>query len=141
MKLFITIEAERAEETGIDNIMTEVRKKLSFLSEDTDAYGTEFNDISIIPVCVSEEMWQTLGWKERKLISRNKKEADIRLKMDYHRFINETDKNKYLLFTDIIIKSVCIVNDKSKGDFKGDKLINDILKALDISKEDLNNLQ
>lgn len=141
MKLFISIESEKTTESGLADIMKETRNKLSFLFEDTDNYGTEFDSIAIIPTCVSDDIWQISGWKERKLISRNKKEADIRLKMDYHRFINETDKNKYLLFTDIIIKSVCIVNDKSKGDFKGDKLINDILKALDISKEDLNNLQ
>lgn len=137
MKLFITIEAERAEETGIDNIMTEVRKKLSFLSEDTDAYGTEFNDISIIPVCVSEEMWQILGWKERKLISRKKKEADIRLKMDFQRFNKADAEEKYILFADIIVKSVLVVKEKSKSDFKGDKLIADIIKALNLSKEDI----
>ncbi len=141
MKLFISIESEKTAESGLADIMKEIRNKLSFLFEDTDIYGTEFDSIAIIPTCVSDDIWQISGWKERKRINRKKKEADIRLKMDYHRFINETDKNKYLLFTDIIIKSVCIVNDKSKGDFKGDKLINDILKALDISKEDLNNLQ
>lgn len=140
MKLFISIEAERAEETGIDNIMTEVRKKLSFLSEDTDAYGTEFSEISVIPVCVSEEMWQILGWKERKLISRKKKEADIRLRMDYNRFIRETNENKLLLFTEIIVHSILVVQKKSKGDFLGDKLIEDILNALEVTKHDLYSL-
>ena len=137
MKLFISIEAERAEETGIDNILTEVRKKLSFLSEDTDAYGTEFSEISVIPVCVSEEMWQILGWKERKLISRKKKEADIRLKMDFQRFNKADAEEKYILFADIIVKSVLVVKEKSKSDFKGDKLIADIIKALNLSKEDI----
>lgn len=140
MEIFISIEAEKTTESGLADIMKEIRNKLSFLFEDTDIYGTEFNLIAIIPTCVSDDIWQISGWKERKLISRNKKEADIRLKMDYHRFINETDKNKYLLFADIIIKSVCIVNNKSNGNFNGDRLINDILKALDISREDLNNL-
>ena len=140
MKLFISIEAERAEETGIDNIMTKVRKKLSFLSEDTDAYGTEFNDISIIPVCVSEEMWQTLGWKERKLISRKKKEADIRLKMDFRRFNKADAEEKYILFADIIVKSVLVVKEKSKSDFKGDKLVADILKSLNVTKGQLGSL-
>ena len=137
MKLFISIEAERSEETGIDNILTEVRKKLSFLSEDTEAYGTEFSEISVIPVCVSEEMWQTLGWNERKLISRKKKEADIRLKMDFQRFNKADAEEKYILFADIIVKSVLVVKEKSKSDFKGDKLVADIIKALNLSKEDI----
>lgn len=140
MKLFISIEAERAEETGIDNIMTEVRKKLSFLSEDTDAYGTEFSEISVIPVCVSEEMWQILGWKERKLISRKKKEADIRLKMDFQRFNKADAEEKYILFADIIVKSVLVVKEKSKSDFKGDKLVADILKSLNVTKGQLGSL-
>ena len=140
MKLFISIEAERAEETGIDNILTEVRKKLSFLSEDTDAYGTEFSEISVIPVCVSEEMWQILGWKERKLISRKKKEADIRLKMDFQRFNKADAEEKYILFADIIVKSVLVVKEKSKSDFKGDKLVADILKSLNVTKGQLGSL-
>lgn len=41
------------------------------------------------------------------------------------------------MFADIIIKSIRVVQNKSDGDFKGDKLTRDILKALDITKEQL----
>lgn len=131
MKLFISIEAEKATESGIADILNKTRNKLSFLFEDTDIYGTEFDSVSIIPTCVSEEIWKTLGWKERKFISRKKKEADIRLKMNYDRFVSETYENKYSLFKNVLIESVREINVKSKGDFNGEKLINDILNALE----------
>lgn len=137
MKLFISIESEKTAESGLSDIMKEIRNKLSFLFEDTDIYGTEFDSIAIIPTCVSDDIWQISGWKERKLISRNKKEADIRLKMDFRRFNKADAEEKYILFADIIVKSVLVVKEKSKSDFKGDKLIADIIKALNLSKEDI----
>lgn len=145
--MFITIEAQDSEKIGISNILQDVRKKLSFIIDTTsnleeiDNYGREFNSISIIPTCVSQEMWDALGWRERKLISRSKKEADIRLRMDYERFCAETLDNKYLLFVDIIIKSILIIQSKSKFDFRGEELISDILMALSISTQQLESVR
>lgn len=145
MRLFLSIEAQ-CEETGIQYILSEVNQKLSFVTakdknlENTDNYGQEFSSIAVIPTCVSEKMWVISGWKERRFISRKKREADIRLKMDYERFKSETKENKYILFADVIIKSILVVSQKSKGDFNADKLIDDILNALDITKEELSAL-
>lgn len=140
MNFFLSIEAEKAGEIGLAYIFTDIKNKLSFLRKDNPDYGTEFDNIGVIPSCVSESMWQALGWKERRLISYKRKEADIRLRMDYSRFIAETDENKYLLFVEIIIRSILVVQAKSKGDFLGDKLIEDILTALNVTKHHLYNL-
>ena len=89
---------------------------------------------------MSDEFWNAMGWKERKQIWRKKGEADIRLRMNYNRFIKETSKNQYLLFYDIIVKSLKVVQELSKGDFQGEALIKDILLALNISEENLKDL-
>lgn len=146
MRLFITIEAQTATESGLSTIMWNVTNKLDFVTnrfkdlENINNYGTEFKEIAIIPSCMDDTFWQTTGWKERKQIWRKKGEADIRLRMDYDKFIASTPENRYLMFVDIIIKSIQVVQERSKGDFDGKKLITDILSELDITKEQLNNI-
>lgn len=146
MRLFITIEAQNVTESGLSTIMWNVTKKLDFVTnpskdlENANNYGTEFKELAIIPSCMDDTFWQATGWKERKQIWRKKGEADIRLRMDYDKFIASTPENKYLMFVDIIIKSIQVVQERSKGDFDGKKLITDILSELDITKEQLNNI-
>ena len=136
MRLNLTIEGQNCTENGLAKILKETTDKLNFLTDKTtdleniNNYGTEFKEISIIPSCMDDELWNTLCWKERKQIWRKRREADIRLRMDYNRFINETLENKRLLFIDIIIKSIQVVQEKSNGDFRGEDLIKDILLAL-----------
>lgn len=144
MRIFITIEAQSVDESGIDNIMRTVDKELSFVTDEKlehiDNYGTEFQEIAIIPSCMDDNFWEAFGWKERKQIWRKKKEADIRLRMDYYKFMKESYENKRLMFIDIIIKSIQVVQEKSKGDFKGDELIKDIMKTVNVTQEQLDYL-
>ncbi len=143
MLLLLTIEAQS---NDLSIIMRETIKELNFVTDkskgltEIDNYGTEFCFISIIPSCMDDGFWNALGWKERKQIWRKKREADIRLRMDYDRFVNETPENKRLMFIDIIVKSIQVVQERSKGDFKGNDLIRDILSALDVTEEQLNQL-
>ena len=146
MYLLLTIEAQNATENGLAKIFGDTLCQLKFVTdrkaglEDIDNYGTEFRIISIIPTCLDDHTWEILGWKERKQIWRKKREADIRLRMDYYRFVKETAENQRLIFIDIIVKSIKVVQEKSKGDFRGDELIADILKTLNVTQEQLNNL-
>ena len=146
MRLFITIEAQKAIEIGLSDIFRNINNELSFVTkknvglEETDNYGVEFRVVSIIPTCVDDNCWISLGWKERKLIRYTKREADIRLRMDYDRFVGETLENKRLMFIDIIIKSINVIIEKSKLDFKGEKLISDILETLKVTLDDLDRI-
>ena len=144
MRIFITIEAQNCTENGLAEIMREVDKELSFVTDEnlehSDNYGTEFQEIAIIPSCMDDNFWEILGWKERKQIWRKKKEADSRLRMDYYKFMKESYENKRLMFIDIIIKSIQVVQEKSKGDFKGNELIKDIMKAVNVTQEQLDYL-
>ena len=143
MELFISIEAQNTEESGLAQILTNTIKELGFVTdsesnlENDSNYGTEFKSIAVIPSCMEDRFWNALGWKERKLILRKNKEADIRLRMDYSRFMSETVKNRRLMFIAIIIESIMVVMERSRGDFRGKKLINDIVKATDVSVNQL----
>lgn len=138
MKLFLSIEAQNAFESGLAAILSEVNEKLWFVTdrqaklEDINNYGTEFRVVSIIPTCVDDDFWKSLGWKERISISRIKKEADLRLRMDYREYMNETPENRRLLFIKTIVASIQVLQQRSKGDFNGELLISDLLKALDV---------
>ena len=146
MRLFLTIEAQNCDENGLAKILKETTDELSFLTDSSidlegkNNYGTEFRSIAIIPSCMDDRFWNAFGGKERKQIWRKTGEADIRLRMDYYRFNKETPRNKRLLFIDIIIRSIKIVQERSKGDFKGDELIADILSALNVSMEEITQL-
>ena len=143
MKLFLTLEAQSE---VLSALLRQTTRELSFVTdreahlEDVNNYGTEFRLIAIIPTCVDDGFWNALGWKERKQIWRKKKEADIRLRMDYDRFVQETPENQRLMFIDIIVRSIQVVQEKSKGDFRGNELIADILKALNITQDQLDQL-
>ena len=146
MQLFLSIEAQHANEIGLFDIFKNVNSQLHFVTdknaglEEKDNYGTEFRIVSVIPTCVDEQFWKALGWKERHQIWRKKKEADIRLRMDYDRFISETPENKKLMYVDIIIRSIKFLVERSKGDFRGEALIKDILEAVQVTQLQLNEL-
>lgn len=146
MELFMTIETQADVDDILGAIFWETKCQLSFITdkeaglEEVDNYGTEFRLISVIPTCLDDQFWEASGWKERKQIWRKKREADIRLRMDYDRFVRETPENQRLMFIDIIVKSIQAVQEKSKGDFRGNELIADILKALNITQDQLDQL-
>jgi hypothetical protein len=76
-------------------------------------------------------------FKERKLIKRKTREADIRLRTDFDKFYTADYTKKRLLFVDNIIRSIRVIGEKSKSDFNSEKLIADILKVFNINEEDL----
>lgn len=145
MHLFLTIEAQNAGSSGLADILREVTKDLSFVTnkdsglENIDNYGKEFKSIAIIPSCVDDDFWRALGWKERVQIWRKKGEADIRLRMDYDRFMAEDYDNKKRMFIEIIVKSIRIIQSRSRGDFNAEKLIDDILIATKLKGIFINN--
>ena len=137
----MSIEAQNATESGLADILNEVNGQLSFITdkksdlEDVDNYGTEFRILSIIPTCVDDLFWTALGWKERTKIWRKRREADIRLRIDYNRFISETPEKQRLLFIENIVASIRILQGQSKGDFQGDRLISDILSKTGVAQK------
>ena len=143
MRIFLTLEVDEPADKTLHSIMNEINLKLNFVTdldvdlEDVDNYGREFINIGIIPTCMSDDFLNALGWKERKLIKRKAKEADIRLIINHDEYLKASLERKRLIYIKTIIDSIRIVQEKSKGDFRGDQLIADILKALDVTKDQL----
>ena len=146
MKLYLRLEVILDEAGGITKIMQEIERKLDFITndeknlEEIENYGTEFKEIFIISSCISKEIIEQMEWKERRYISRKEKSADIRLHIDYEKFMSETLENKKLIYIKNIIDSIDVVISRSKGDFRGEDLKRDILKALDVTQEQLDNI-
>jgi len=147
MYLFLSCEAQTPATSAIAKFMKEFNSKLIFVTnreidlKKIDNYGTEFDDIGIIVTCISKEWLQNMdNYKERKLILRKAKEADIRLHMNFEQFIKENIENQRLMYLDTIIKSIRVIQERSRGDFRGIELIEDILKALDVDPVKLQEL-
>lgn len=135
MWLTISVEGEKCDENGLSQVLLAVISDLQNIAlQDKNTikarYGKEFESIAIIPSCVSDKVWQSLGWKERVLVRRKRREADIRLKMDYDQFCKADYKKKKALFVDVLIKSIRILQEESKADFYGEVLIQDIIHAV-----------
>ena len=132
MQLYLSVEGQNCIEIGLSQILAETQSELSCISrhhnENESKYGSEFALISIIPTCVDEEMWKVLGWKERVLLKRKKREADVRLRINYEKFVASDKNEKKKLFIGIITDSIRIIQERSKGDFDGQTLIEDILE-------------
>ena len=142
MRLFITAE-------GIEDmrsVIREIDRELEFVTakdkglEDIDNYGTEFKTLYIIPTILPNQNIEIQGWEEVKLVCSEKREADIRLFIDCVKYLRTTRKKQKLLFIKAIIDSIDVVIEKSKGDFRGEELKRDILNALKVKKEKLDNL-
>ena len=146
MRLFLSIEAQVDICINLPQIMRNADKALDFITnaenklEAVNNYGTEFISICIIPTCVSSGMLEALGWKERTLIKRKAREADIRLLINCEEFVKATPEMQRLIYIKTLIDSIEVIQQKSKGDFNGEKLIADILVALDVKKDDLDEI-
>ena len=102
----------------------------------------EFVDIGIIPIIIDPKrgLFEAGFFRERKLIKRKAKEADIRLKTDFIKFQAGDDNIKRLLLIDNIVRSIRVIGEKSKSDFNAEKLISDIIMAVEIDVKALDDL-
>ena len=129
----INISYEVSHEVNINNLYRRIKPVIDKIEQND--YGTEFECIGIIPSIISKE-FMLPDWKERKQIWRKKREADIRLIMDYEKFMEADLDTQFLLYVQCIIDSIMVVENRKKGDFQGQKLIADILSELGITQED-----
>ena len=142
MQLFLSGEIAFKANKPFDRVFDEVRSKLDrFEKADPldDTYGTEFNDIAIITMVLGGDKCLE-STPERRLVRHKARDADIRLKIDYKRFIKANKHTQMLLYVKNIVDSIMVVEERKKGDFNGEKLIADILLTLGIDKEQIANL-
>lgn len=100
---------------------------------DISKYCDAIDNIGIIPFSGPDKHMS--DWKERKYISWVRREADIRLKIDFDSFIKAPIETQRAMVRDVIIRSLEVV--KSKCDARKLRFdINDLIQ--DIFPEDSN---
>ena len=94
-------------------------------------YCEALDEIAIIPTCVSRNYIERHGGlKERKYISWLRREADIRLYMEWESFVKLTPEAQRTQCEDVIRRSLDVVAERCERKriaFKKDELLADIL--------------
>ena len=137
MKILISSE----ESIGVGNKTNVIYEYLEPIIEklNNNYYGSEFDMIGIVPTIMENEFLDE-NWKERRLVRSKSKDADIRLIMDYNKFVNTNDEGRILLYVKMLVDSIKIIDAKKKGDFNGVKLIEDLLAATNIKWDEIKDL-
>jgi hypothetical protein len=143
MKFFMSSESD----SRYDNFGESLRKVRNDIERQVinalggNDYGKDVESLGIIPIIIKfDEQMEKEGWfKERVLFKRKQRDADLRLRINYDKFVKGNDDKKKLLLIDNIIKCIEALSKKAK-DFNAEKLIADILSLFNLRKEDLSAL-
>jgi len=121
-------------------IRNDIERRIKEAIED-NTYSREIDDIAIIPIIIKFDptMEKEGCFKERRLIKRKSKVADMRLRIDYDKFVQGDEERRKLLIIGNIIQSIKEISRKVK-DFKGKELEKDILAIFNLSEEDLSKI-
>ncbi|MCB2343325.1 Imm44 family immunity protein [Clostridium estertheticum] len=138
MNIYITGELDKQNSKEFLAIRKEIINKIEALKN--NYYGIAIEKISIISILanLTPELEQAGFFKERKLIKKKQKSADIRLRIDFNKFNNSDSSLKRLLVIKNIIESIRVVGSRVKEEFNAQKLEDDILIALDVKIDDIN---
>jgi hypothetical protein len=140
MRIFISAEKDGKLSDKFRVIRNEIDSKI--LPLERNDYGSEFKSIGIIPIIIDPRrgLFEHGFFKERKLVKRKAREADIRLRTDFDKFQNGDYQTKRLPLIDNIVRSIRVIGEKSKSDFNSENLISDICKVLDVDVKMLEGL-
>jgi hypothetical protein len=141
MKFFMSSESDsRYDDFGeaLCRIRNELEPTIKNCIKDKD-YGSEVEDFAVICIIIKfDKQMEAEGWfKERKLFKKKAKEADMRLRINYDKFVKGDDNIKRLLLIDNVIRSIQELGKLAKKDFHAEELQNDILKAFNLTIQDL----
>ena len=119
-------------------IINNLENKLKLYLKDKD-YGIEVNKLNVITLIIKfDEEMEKEGWfKERILFKRKNRDSDIRLRVDYDKFVKGNEDTKKLLLIDNIVKSIRALSKKAKNDFNAKKLEEDVLNLFNVTVNDL----
>ena len=102
--IFFSIEGEGGTAGVISNIFYKIEQQMKL--KPMSCYCDAIDSIAIIPMCVSKEMRALFNTSERKYVGWKRREADIRLYMDYEAFIAASMDGKIDMSKKIIVKSL-----------------------------------
>lgn len=128
MTFFLGAELEGAAGSKWFVLQKEFSQKLLPLKNKN--YGDELIHIGIISIIMRDEFFADGAYKERRYISRKSKEADIRLRIDYKKFVKSPNEKRRQIFIDHISEAIRIAGEKAGETFETERLIADVLFLL-----------
>ena len=126
MIFFLSNEGSAPGCTFLNPLMLEFEKRLELLKDKN--FGEELSSISIISVIMSDEYIE--GYPERKLFQRKQKSADIRLHIDFNKFVRSKPEVRRQMYVQHILDSIDTLRNKVSKDYKFDELYNDVKNIL-----------
>ncbi len=128
MEIFLSAECQSLGGDLFSRMQNIVQKGMLALKRKD--YGAELNDIGIITILLQETYFEDGGYPERRYFSRKNHYADIRLRMDLHKFLVSSPTVRYQLYCDHIIASVETLRRKVSKEFQFEQLLLDIKGVL-----------
>lgn len=142
-ELFISVEMWR-EAAAINKILKDICLKIDEKNFEVSNYSKDITDVGIIVNIFPDDML-IAGWgKPRKYVSYKNGSADIRLPIPYNEFMEANDNKKYLIVVKNIIDSIAVIGERctksKRAKFDSGSMIDEILRRLEIEKEDLQDI-
>ena len=95
-------------------------------------YGESLKSIGIISILMPDDFYVDGGYKERKYYNKKKKEADIRLRMDYKKFLLASRTDRRRLYISHILDAIRIAGVLAGVEFNYEQLMEDVELVLSI---------
>lgn len=141
MEIYLSSETEgRA-----DSLLLPIRNMVDSLLDDIrkNEYGSALTSVGVFAIIMKEEMYDSGGYCERQYYSKVRKEADIRLRLNYKSFCNAEPEKRVELYKQHVSRALEIAADKAKSadpEFQRDKLVYDVRQAFGLTeKEEVKN--
>ena len=93
-------------------------------------YGQELTNIAIITIFVPEDLYEDGSWRERKLFQHKSHCADLRLRLNYRKFLSASPDDRAVLYCVHILDSIETLRKKVSHDFRFDDLLHDVQTLL-----------
>ena len=106
----------------------------SLLSIEDRCYGDDLLSIGVISIVMRDKYFEQGGYKERLYYNKKNKEADIRLRINYNRFIKCNYDERREMYIDHILRSIQIAGKKAGDTFDLNRLLFDVENLLRVEK-------
>ena len=128
MNFFLGAEAQASAAGMLTQLNRIAASEIKVVSD--KSYGEELEDIAIITILVQEQFLENGGYKERRLFQRKTHSADIRLRINYKKFMCATSEKRYEMYVQHILDSIACLKSKVSTAFRFQELLSDVREIL-----------
>ena len=97
-------------------------------------YGPDIETIGIISIILPREYYDEGCYKERRLIRRKTKEADIRLRIDFEAFVRAKPEERFGIYADHLLNAFRVLEGRVSSSFDLPRLLSDVSEILERSR-------